>query len=116
MSGPFAIFRKPLSVTRYAPGAYVDGFWVEGAPSTIQITASVQPASAEDMQTLPEGRRLTGAYRLFTDDTLFVADGQQQADVVQIDGHPYETMTTAHWHNGIVPHRSYLVSRVVEGT
>ncbi|MBT8412482.1 MAG: hypothetical protein KJP02_11895 [Octadecabacter sp.] len=112
----FAALRKPVTVTRYAAGAYVDGFWQEGGTSPVTITASVQPASQTDMQLLPEGRRLTGAYRLFTDDTMLLASGAQQADRVTIGGAEYEVMAEAVWENGLIPHKSYLVARIVEGT
>lgn len=112
----FAVFRKSVTVRRTAPGSYVDGFWQEGGlvtPAPV-INASVQPATQDDMQLLPEGRRITGAYRLYTNDTLNLAIGAQNADRVSINGADYQVMAEADWSNGIIPHKSYLVARVVE--
>jgi len=111
----FGVFRKPLTVKRTTAGAYVGGFWVEGGlvtPAPV-IRASVQPASQDDMQLLPEGRRISGAYRLYTDDDLMVANGTQNADVIEIAGADYEVMADASWQNSIINHRSYLLARVV---
>lgn len=110
----FAVFRKPVTVNRPGAGSYVDGFWQQGAPSQLTIQASVQPASQDDMELLPEGRRITGGYRLYTNDTLNLASGTQNADRVVINGADYEVMAEADWSNGIIPHKSYLVARVVE--
>ena len=112
----FASFRKTLSVKRLQTGSYVGGFWVEGglvdpAPT---ILASVQPASQDDMALLPEGRRVSGAYRLFTDSALLLANGSQNADRIEIKGADYEVMAESDWDNAIIPHRSYLIARVVE--
>lgn len=112
----FAVFRKPLTVKRHAAGSYVGGFWTEGSVNPLTIQASVQPASQADMQLLPEGRRITSAYRLYTDDTLLLAKGNQQADRVVVQGEDYEVLAEAHWDNGVLPHKSYVVSRIVEGT
>ncbi len=112
----FDVFRRPVLVRRVATGQYVDGFWQEGAESEITISASVQPASQNDMKLLPEGRRVTGAYRLYTDDTLFLASDDQNADRVMIGADQYEVMAEADWQNGLIPHKSYLVARIVEGT
>lgn len=111
----FGVFRKPVTVKRTTAGAYVNGFWVEGGEVTPApvIRASVQPASQDDMQLLPEGRRTTGAYRLYTNDVLFLANGTQNADIVTIAGADYEVMADASWQNSIINHRSYLVVRVV---
>lgn len=112
----FAVFRKPVTVKRTQTGSYIDGFWQEGgvvSPDPV-ILASVQPASQDDMQLLPEGRRVTGAYRVYTNDMLNLAIGTQNADRVVINGADYEVMAEAGWANGIIPHKSYLVARVVE--
>lgn len=111
----FGVFRKPLTVKRTTAGAYIGGFWVEGGAVTPApvIRASVQPASQDDMMLLPEGRRVSGAYRLYTDDVLLLASGTQNADIVIIAGADYEAMADASWQNSVINHRSYLLARVV---
>lgn len=112
----FGIFRKPMTGTRYADGEWVGGFWQEGEEEPLEFTASVQPASQLDMQLLPEGRRLTGSYRLYTDATLRAArEGtSQQADRVTINGEAYEVMAEMPWQNSIINHNAYLVSRMIQ--
>jgi hypothetical protein len=108
-----AIFRKSVTVKRRAAGSFVAGVWTPGAPSTTTIQASVQPASAEDMQRLPEGQRQTGAVRLYTNDTLLTAKGTQEADIVVTEQGEYEVSVADVWSNGLIPHKSYLCARVV---
>ena len=109
-----AIFRKAVTVKRQAAGAYVAGVWVPGAASQVTIQASVQPASAEDMQRLPEGQRQTGAVKLYTSDTLLTSIGDQKADVVVTEQGEYEVSVADVWNNGLIPHKAYLCARVVD--
>ena len=109
-----AIFRKPVTVKRLTPGAYVNGFWVEGTESTVTIRASIQPASSADLKLLPEGKTLGGVYKVFTNEALTVAiEGtNQNGDRLTIGGSDYEVTTPIIWDNGIIPHNEYLVTRV----
>ena len=113
----FAVFRQDVAVERREPGAFVDGVWAPGvvSPSVTFIKASVQPASQDDLERLPEGQRITGAYKLFTNDTLRLARDGQEADRVQIGGDWYLVTAAEDWNNGIVPHNVYIVTRIVEG-
>ena len=108
-----AIFRKPVTVNRQAAGAYVNGVWVPGAPYQVTIQASVQPASAEDMHRLPEGQRQTGAVKLYTNDALLTAKGDQKADIVVTEQGHYEVSVADVWENGLIPHKAYVCARVV---
>lgn len=107
-------FRKSVNVTRQAEGAYTDGVWVQGQPFTHTIQASVQPASAEDMQRLPEGRRQAGAVKLYSSDMLLTEQGTQKADRVNLPHGIYEVAVADYWENGIIPHNAYLCARFVE--
>ena len=107
-------FRKPLAVKRPAPGSYVDGVWVDGgAPTEFEIMASVQPADAEDLQSLPENRRLAGAYRLYSD-TPFqsLLENEHNPDIVVIYGEDYEIAKCQPWLNGVLEHFKALAVRV----
>ncbi len=110
----FNVFRKPLTVKRPAGGSYVNGKWVEsGAPSEITIKASVQPATTEDLQSLPENRRQYGAYRVYSS-TQFqsLEEDENNPDVVVIGGNDYEIAQVQPWQNGIVPHYKAIAVRV----
>jgi hypothetical protein len=108
-----AIFRNAITVRRQEPGGYVDAVWVPGEADTLTIQASVQPAGAEDMQRLPEGQRLTGAVRIYTNDLLMTAEGDQKADVVVTSQGRYEVRVAERWENGLIPHNFYLCTRIV---
>jgi len=106
-------FRRPVTVTRQAAGGYVAGVWVPGNTFTVTIHASVQPATAEDMQRLPEGRRQTGAVKIYTSSTLLTEIGTQKADRIALPTGDYEVAQADQWQNGVLPHNVYLCARVV---
>lgn len=112
---PFEVFRMPVSMQRKAPGSYVNGVWVEGALTTIPITASIQPTTGEELLSLPEGRRDRKTYALFTSTKLNVARPGINPDLVTIFGEVYEVIKVDIWQNrpavfAIINHYKVIVS------
>lgn len=114
----FGIFRKPVVIKRRSAGAYVNGFFQPGDETTITIQASVQPAGSREVQLLPEGRRDAGAFSLFTDAALQVAqEGTgKNNDIALLEGAEYEIMAEMPWQNNLIPHRAYIAARVTESS
>ena len=114
----FSIFRQPLIVTRKTGGDFVNGIWTPGTTTDVDISASVQPASPDDMQRLPEGRRQEKAYVLRSDQELIETNdnAEQSADLVTIGGEDYEVVRCSRWQNGIINHFESLVVRQSEQT
>ena len=105
--------RKTLTVTRYGLGSDVKGHYVEGTPSTFNITASVQPLRPNEMLLLPEGRRESEAFRLYTDTQLLPArKDSTNAEKVAIGSVDYEVLSCAIWDNNIIPHFKAIVVRL----
>jgi len=106
------LFRRPIPVTRKV-GAYASGVWTVSSESDFSILASVQPADAEELAALPEGRRKKGAYVLYSDSLLEgVEENENNPDQVTLFGQQYEVLKVARWQNGIVSHYKYTVVRV----
>lgn len=106
--------RKTLTVTRHAAGSRDHGRYVEGTTSTFNITASVQPLQAREMDMLPENRRDSESFRLYTDTLLLVADRRTgvNADKVAISGSDYEVVSCATWQNDIINHYKAVVVKL----
>ena len=105
-------FRQTITGQRYdGAGAYVNGVWDESASSEISFTASVQPASAKEMLTLPEGRRDRETYRLYTSFELKTADEATEvnADRVTLNGKTFEVLSVGRWQNNVINHYKALV-------
>jgi hypothetical protein len=103
---------RTITVTRKT-GAWVDGVWTTTGTSSFDVTCSVQPASGQDLQTLPEGRRLLQTYKIFTDvEHMTVLEQKNNPDIVQIDGEPYEIVSAQAWQNAIIPHFASLAQRL----
>ena len=106
------IFRKPVTIKRKAPGQFTNGVWQDGAETTFSIEASVQPTTPEDLQSLPESRRMGTSYRLYTDIRLFtVTEKSSNPDVAVIDGEDYEIAMVSIWQNNIIPHYKAIAVR-----
>lgn len=114
--------RYPVTIRRRAPGSYVAGRWVPGAvggPETIMAT--VQPARLVDydeMQPLPEGRRVESLVRVYTVTALEVAgeDPGSSGDLLEWpDGlrtGQYVFMARSPWQSRIIPHYRYLAALI----
>lgn len=111
---------KTVTVKRYTNGNYdtPDGSWQEGTESTFTIKCSWQPATGDDLKAIPEGRRSSSMYKLYTSTKLRTTDqlSQLPRDIVisSENGFEYELNETADNQNGIVSHYKYIATRVKE--
>ena len=85
---------KKYTLEQQAAGSYVDGKWIEGgAPTEIEIEASVQPkVENEQVQDLATGQRKRARIVVFTEVTinLIDEDAGKKGDVLQYKGRRYE--------------------------
>lgn len=107
-------FRKPLVIKRVA-GAYDHGKWVEGSEITFEIQASVQPIkglSDNEMQSIPEARRQSGMYRIYTNTELLPSGLNEQPDRAVIFSEEYEVYVINKWDNNVINHNKYVLVKM----
>jgi len=112
---PFDVFRRDITVYRRAAGSYAaGGLYQQGTETSFVITASVQPATGEALQALPEGQRNLETYAIYTDSELKVAGEApaSQGDQLLINGRRFEVQSQRDWQNNVVNHRVYLAQKV----
>ncbi len=81
-----------------------------GANTIFEVSASVHPASGNDLQSLPESRRQSSGYKLFTNTKLQTAkSGIRNADQVELYGDRYEVVRVEPWQNNVISHYKVLV-------
>lgn len=110
-------FRKLVTVKRPATGSYVKGEYVPDDASTeIVIIASVQPASGRALEALPEGRRNSESYMLFTDIKLYTAEvsASKNPDLVVINSEDFEVVNVKSYQSGVISHYQVLVTKAVQ--
>jgi len=107
-------FRQPVIIKRRATGAYVNGKWVEdSSPSSFTIQASIQAPKTHDVQSLPEARRNSKLFVLYTDSYL-QDETTQNPDIVVIDSEEYEVKSKSAWKNNVINHYRYVVIKEIE--
>ena len=78
-----------LAHVRHVGGAYVDGYWQDGATVTEVIVGSLQPLSGNEFRNLPEGIRNEAKAKLFTAAVLRsddeIVDGSRRYKVLSVD-------------------------------
>lgn len=87
------------SVTRRTVGAVVRGVSQPTVDASLMITASIQPATGQDLLRLPEGRRTNLTRVIFTTTELLTGDQGEpnEADLVIIDGLSWEVQHVERW-------------------
>jgi len=108
---------ESLTRRRYAAGERgTDGRWEQGDATDATIRASVQPASDDDLKTLPEGERTRRAKRIYTSSELRLVDQDAgtSADQVQVDGDWYEVRLIQR-ERSLLAHYRVIVLAVQEG-
>jgi hypothetical protein len=107
--------RQPYIVLREAAGAYVNGAWVAGVRSVLTVQASVQPIKlGQDMQAVPEGRRLSDFVKVYTGSPLFITDeaNSVQPDIIVSGGFGYELNDISAAQSGVLNHYRYQAAKV----
>lgn len=99
-------FRKTFTITRHDAGSYVEGVWVEGSESDIDIQASAQPLRPDEVQLLPEARRNEQAFKIYTDAPLQIAEpgDSTNSDKITIDGEVFELISVAPNQSDVINH------------
>jgi hypothetical protein len=86
------------TVTRTTPATTgSDGRAVSGTPSTLGISASVQPLNGRDLLRLPEGMRTMELLKVYSPTQLFVQGAAQDPDTIAVDGIDYQVETAEQW-------------------
>lgn len=112
-------FRTPHTVLREAAGSYVSGVWVPGARSVVTVQLSGQPVvSAQDMQSLPEGRHKSDLRKFYSSQPLLTtADGEGvQPDIVVDQGYGYELLASDAYQSNVISHFKYVGIKVFKFT
>jgi hypothetical protein len=89
---------RPVTLNRYAPGAYVGGLWVPGALVPQAIRAVIQAPSEADIRLLPEGERTEAYVTIWSRTALMTADedtGNQPDEIIGEDGQRYRVVRVA---------------------
>ncbi len=108
-------FRQTVTVTRLGGGSLVKGRWTgEGSASTFDIKASIQPIRPNEVESLPEGRRNSKAFRLYTSADLRDMQSGANPDRVELFGEDYEVTAKAPWQNNVINHYKYFVTKLLE--
>lgn len=107
---------QPVIRYRRAPGSYVDQRFVPGVETQETFYASVQPASAKDLQMLPEGERFQDVYNLITYTDLQTASQYTgtNADQIGYRGARYKVIKAPQW-DSLTGHYQCLITRIQEG-
>lgn len=102
------LFRRAITHRWYTGGEMVKGRWVEGTFKENTIQASVQPLTAHQIQMLPEGRRNSKSYSIYTNADLGMKSEENPHSVI-IDEEEYEIVYKSPWQNKVISHYQYLV-------
>jgi len=115
MPSDFDVFMTSFVVKRKDAGQYVNGIWTEGGESSFTILGDLQPLQPNEMQSLPEGRRIDDAQTLWTETFLRATDGNNKnPDIVIINNERYEVIKIYDW-SGFLKHYKVIIMRVEQG-
>lgn len=108
MSIPFETM--PVTVSQYPTSTVVDGRHVLGTPTLVEILASVQWVSGDEIvRSLPELDRTTRVIRVYTTTQIRTGSGSRPADRVAYDGASWEVIRVEHRPQLIPHYRAFAV-------
>jgi len=106
----YTCFRKLVLIKRKQGGAYIDGQYVDGNDVDITIKASIQPASPEEMQELPEGRRSDEIFKMYTKTQMFTVT-DENPDHLFIDSEEYEVVGVGKYQSSVISHYKVFIAK-----
>jgi hypothetical protein len=74
---------ESLTIIRKGVGSYVDGEWINGGDSNVDIKAVIQNANPDDLELLPEGTRTSEAVKLHTVSKVNTVSESSETDADQ---------------------------------
>jgi len=92
--------RSAVVIKRPRAGTYDQhGRWQEQQKDELTVTASVQPASAKDLEDVDEGRRTKENIKVYTQTLLKTASVSdiRQPDIIEWEGIEYEVHSVTNW-------------------
>ncbi len=111
-------FSEPITITRYATGAYVNGVYTAGVTSTFTANVSVQGQKYADKIAPREGGRwLDGMTMLISNTALRPGTDTAIGDRLTHDGILYEVIGCNNWdHIPAIAHYECFAQRVSANT
>lgn len=85
------------AVTRTVAGTYSNGVYTDGSQSTVNIVASIQPMSGDDLKSLAEGQHTEDTRVCFTETELKTRAAGFEPDRVPVDGKTFEVIRVEKW-------------------
>lgn len=106
----------PIVVLRQGEGAWVDGHWVNGVETPLDIEANVQPMRGHELLTLPEADRTKESIKVYCVETLKTVEevGQTKADVIVWDTKRFQAIKTMTYKMGVLDHTKTICYRLPE--
>lgn len=104
----FGEFNQKLTGDIPGTPTNVGGVMQPGMPTPLEVKASVQPSSTNDLKMLPEGRRVYESYTVMTKDEI------KEQYRLTIYGDLYECISAKVWKNGIISHYKAVMQKVQE--
>lgn len=105
-------FRKQYEKVIRSDGKYIDGEWVEGNEEILSFFATIQPLAMDKLSPQLQGRHISSAIKIYTQDLLNVAgENLTNGDKVIFEGKPYVIVNRATYHSGVLEHYRYQAVR-----
>lgn len=106
-------FRKMYEKIVRSEGQYLNGEWVEGKAKTLSFSATIQPLAMDKLSPQLQGRYISSAIKIYTQERLNVAgENLTNGDVVLFEGEPYTVANRATYRSGVLEHFRYQAVRV----
>lgn len=112
LNGVIAAFATgTYTVTRTDVATVVDGRRVDGAQTTFDVVACVQPIDGRTLESLPEADRTSEMRLVFTEEELFARKPGFEPDSFEIDGEDWTVIRVERWQHWGDTHYRSVVSR-----
>lgn len=116
ISPGFLLTKKlPLTLYRRMTGSYVDGEWIEGTTTEVEIEANIQPLKDHELMMLPESERSREWVKVYSSSEIRAqTEGSSGYDSDEFDwqGKRFKVMKVRTYVMGILNHTRAHAARI----
>lgn len=104
-----------VQIERVDAGSYVNGRWVEGQKTLVEVCGNVQPLRFHEVMQMPESDRTKEWIKIYSAQEMFTAQeglvNGRQADIILWEGKKFKTMQARHYCMGVLDHWQIMAAR-----
>ena len=104
-----SLFKTVTMSVASVTGSFTKGKWSQTTGTSTSFKGTFQPSGGKDLRSLPEGRRQSATYTVYSDLDFDTVTSSTNPDLILLENKTYEIVRALPWQNSVINHYKYLL-------